>query len=126
MMAIVRKHKRKTKKGLCKVSRHKRKYIPPKKARANALRTIKWREKYPEDVKGMTRVGWTRARQLSSGKPISYDIVNRMYKFKRHEKNKSVPKKYRHTPWKDRGRVAWDGWGGDEGIDWATYIVKSS
>lgn len=100
------------------------KYIPPKAAQKNAQKAIKWKEKYPDEVKAMTRTGWVRARQLADRDPLSYDIVKRMYKFKRHKKNAKVPSKLKKTPWKDRGKVAWLGWGGDEGIRWAERIVK--
>jgi hypothetical protein len=67
----------------------------------------------------MTRVGLTRANQLCKRKPISEDTVSRMAAFERHRENSKIDEKYKGTPWKDRGYVAWLGWGGDEGIAWA-------
>lgn len=73
----------------------------------------------------MTRVGWTRATQLANGEEISIDIVKRMAAFNRHKKNSKISSKYKDTPWKDNGHVAWLGWGGDEGIEWATKISSN-
>lgn len=101
------------------------KYIPPKSAQASAKKVLAWREKYGDEVKGMTQVGWTRANQLASGEPISLDIVKRMAQFNRHRKNSTINPKYKDTPWKDRGYVAWLGWGNTEAIDWAIKISQS-
>lgn len=92
---------------------------PPKAAQESAKKVLRWKEEHSDEIKGMTRVGWTRARQLASGKPLSFDVIKRMASFKRHQKNADIPKDIKHTPWKDAGYVAWEGWGGDTGIDWA-------
>lgn len=94
-------------------------YQPPAGAKGNAQRVLKWKEEHGSEVKGMTSVGWNRARQLASGKPISADTVKRMAAFNRHRKNAAVDPKYKNEPWKDAGYVAWLGWGGTTGIDWA-------
>jgi hypothetical protein len=106
------------------VQRYHIKFKPPKAAKKNAMQALLWKKKYPEEVKAMTRTGWVRARQLSSGKPISKDIVKRMAKFSRHRKNAKINPKFKSKPWKDRGYVAWQGWGGDEGIDWAKKQIE--
>jgi len=106
------------------ISKDKNKFIPPKGAQNAAKKVLKWKEKYPKEVKAMTRTGWTRARQLASGDPISLDIVKRMAKFYRHKSNSEINPKYKNTPWKDNGYSAWLGWGGDSGINWAKRIVK--
>jgi len=97
-------------------------YTPPKSAQRNARKVLEWRDKYGDEVKGMTRVGWTRANQLASGDPISIDTVKRMAQFNRHRKNSEVALEHKDTPWKDAGHVAWLGWGGTEGIDWAISV----
>lgn len=101
----------------------KKTYQPPESARNNARRVLEWRQKYGSKVKGMTRVGWTRASQLASGKPVSRDTVARMSAFNRHRKNAEVAPEYRDEPWRDRGYVAWLGWGGTSGVDWARAIM---
>ncbi len=98
-------------------------YQPPEAARNNARRVLAWREERGDEVKGMTAVGWTRARQLASGKPVSRDIVARMSAFNRHRKNAAVAPEHKGTPWKDAGHVAWLGWGGTSGVDWARSIM---
>ena len=49
-----------------------------------------------------------------------------MAAFNRHRKNSAINPKYKDTPWKDNGYVAWLGWGGDAGVDWAMRISKNN
>lgn len=100
-------------------------YLPPKAAQLNAQKVLMWREEYPDEIKGMTRVGWTRANQLAKGEPLSLNIVKRMAQFNRHRKNAEVAPEFKDEPWKDAGHVAWLGWGGSEGIDWAIKVSKT-
>jgi ATP-dependent protease ClpP protease subunit len=101
------------------------KYQPPKAAAGNAKKVIRWREEHGDAVKGMTRTGWVRARQLASGEGVSADIVKRMASFNRHKKNAAVNPEYKNEPWRDAGYVAWLGWGGTSGINWAIETSKS-
>jgi hypothetical protein len=80
---------------------------------------------YGSEVKGMTSVGWGRARQLATGRPIGLDTVSRMAQFNRHRKNATVAPEYKGTPWKDAGHVAWLGWGGTTGVDWAIRTMEA-
>jgi hypothetical protein len=98
-------------------------YRPPASARNNARRVLRWKEKYGDEVKGMTQVGWTRANQLASGENLSRDTVARMSAFARHRKNAEIDPKFKDTPWKDRGYVAWLGWGGTSGVNWANSVM---
>ena len=91
----------------------------PESAKNNACKVLKWRDEHPDEIKGMTRVGWTRANQLCKGENLSEDTVSRMASFERHRKNAEVSEENKLTPWKDAGRVAWLGWGGTSGIEWA-------
>lgn len=97
----------------------------PQSAVNNAKKVLEWREKYGSEVKGMTRVGWTRASQLARRANLSRSTIARMASFKRHEKNAAVDPKYASTPWKDKGRVAWLGWGGSSGVNWAIRKLES-
>lgn len=99
-------------------------YLPPLSARNNARRVLKWREQHGDEVQGMTAVGWRRASQLASGDRVSEDIVKRMASFNRHRKNAKVAPEYKRTPWRDAGHVAWLGWGGTSGVEWAMRISK--
>ena len=92
----------------------------PQTATNNAKRMIEWREKYGRDVvKGGTEVGWQRANQLANREAISADVVSRMAQFNRHRDNATIADEYKDEPWKDRGFVAWNLWGGTAGVDWA-------
>ena len=97
----------------------------PKAARENARKVLNWRLRYGRDeVKGMTRVGWRRANQLAKGQKISRSTIARMASFNRHRKNATIDPNLRGTPWKGKGYVAWLGWGGTEGVDWAIRKMK--
>jgi hypothetical protein len=98
-------------------------YSPPEAARNNARRVLKWRDEHGDAVAGMTAVGWTRANQLASGENLSRETVGRMAAFARHRKNADVAPEYEGEPWRDAGHVAWLGWGGTSGVDWAAGIV---
>ena len=92
----------------------------PKEASANACKVLKWIDEYGRDeVKGMTRTGLARANQLCAKENITRETISRMASFKRHEKNAEINPEYKSTPWKDKGYVAWLGWGGTSGINWA-------
>lgn len=97
----------------------------PKSASNNAQKVLDWKDEHKDEVKGMTRVGWTRANQLAKKEPISYETVKRMSNFNRHRKNADVSKENKSTPWKDNGYVAWLGWGGTTGVDWAMKKVDA-
>ena len=97
----------------------------PDSASNNAKKVLKWRDEHGDEVKGMTATGWRRANQLAKKQKISRDTIARMASFKRHEKNSKVAPEFKSTPWKDNGRVAWLGWGGTSGINWATKKLKS-
>ncbi len=97
----------------------------PESAKNNAKKVLKWRDEHGSEVKGMTQVGWTRANQLAKGKNISRETIARMSAFQRHKKNSAVSPENKSTPWKDNGYVAWLGWGGTSGINWASKMLKS-
>jgi hypothetical protein len=97
----------------------------PESAKNNACKVLKWRDEYGDEVKGMTQVGWTRANQLCKGENISEDTIARMSAFQRHRQNAEVGEDLKDTPWKDAGHVAWLGWGGTSGVNWASNKLKS-
>ncbi len=96
----------------------------PQKATDNARLVLKWKEEHPDEVTAMTSVGWKRARQLANKESLSVDTIKRIAAFKRHQQNKNLNPELKETPWKDNGYVAWLGWGGDEGIEWAIKKIK--
>tara|TARA_R100000988_G_C3990326_1_gene162303 strand:- start:916 stop:1380 length:465 start_codon:yes stop_codon:yes gene_type:complete len=96
----------------------------PQSASNNAKKVLRWRDKHGDEVKGMTRVGWVRANQLANKENISRETIARMSAFQRHKKNAEVDAKFKSTPWKDKGYVAWLGWGGTSGINWASKKLK--
>jgi hypothetical protein len=100
-------------------------YKAPAAAAKEAAKAIKWKEEHGDEVTAMTRVGWARAHQLAKGENLSLTTVKRMAAFVRHKKNSNLDPELKGTPWKDRGYVAWLGWGGDAGIEWAQKVVDS-
>lgn len=98
----------------------------PKSAQNNACKVLRWIDKYGRDeVAGMTRTGLARANQLCNKENLSEATIARMASFERHRKNAKVNPEFKSTPWKDRGYVAWLGWGGSTGIAWAQRKLKS-
>jgi len=91
----------------------------PEAATNNAKRVLKWREEYGDEVTGMTSVGWNRANQLANKERLSRETIAKMAAFERHRKNAEVAPEFRDTPWRDNGHVAWLGWGGSAGVEWA-------
>lgn len=98
--------------------------VPPKTAQDNAQKVLDWRDEHGDEVKGMTRTGWVRANQLSKGEELSPEIVKKMAQFNRHRQNSDLSEEYEGEPWKDAGYVAWLGWGGDTGVDWAIRMSE--
>ena len=62
----------------------------PAGAKGNAKKVLEWKAKHGSEVKGMTPVGWARARQLASKSEIGLSTVRRMAAFNRHRKNAVV------------------------------------
>lgn len=73
---------------------------------------------------GFTDVGRKRASDIASGRPMSAEIVLRMYSFfARHEVDKKATGfNSGEDGFPSAGRVAWDAWGGDAGFSWSTKI----
>ena len=97
----------------------------PQAASDAACKVLRWIDEHGRDeVAGMTQTGLTRANQLCNRENISEDTIARMASFARHKKNSEINPEYKGTPWKDKGYVAWLGWGSDEGINWAQRKLK--
>jgi hypothetical protein len=96
----------------------------PKSAREAAKKVLRWREEHGDEVKGMTRKGWARARQLAEGRPVDRKDLGEIASFARHKQNAEIAEEFRGEPWKDNGYVAWLGWGGDSMISWAQRKLK--
>lgn len=98
-------------------------FVAPKGAMNNAKKALAWKDEHGDEVKAMTPTGWARANQLAKGEKLSLETVKRMANFNRHRKNAKISPEHKDEPWKDNGHVAWLGWGGDAGVDWAMGIV---
>jgi len=97
----------------------------PESASNNACKVLRWRDEHPDEIQGMTQIGWIRANQLCNKENISRETIGRMAAFERHRQNAEVAPEFKDTPWKDAGYVAWLGWGGTSGIEWAKSKVES-
>ena len=92
-------------------------FVPPQEVRNNAKRGLELRKKHG---RGGTEVGVARARDLSNGKALSLDTLNRMNSyFARHE----VDKEGEGWGKDSAGYIAWLLWGGDAGRAWAKRIT---
>lgn len=99
----------------------------PQGATNNARRMLEWREKYGRDqVTAGTPTGWTRANQLANREALSLSTVKRVHSFlARHKENAKIDPKFKDTPWKDKGYVAYNLWGGAAMVSWAKRISEN-
>lgn len=99
---------------------------PPSQAQTNAEAVLAIRDK----TDAMTDTGWNRAKQLAEGGELSTTVIQKMAQFKRHQSNteyanfSDIPESKKSEDaenpwWEDNGTVAWLGWGGTAGIEWA-------
>ena len=84
----------------------------PQAATENAKIALRWAEENGWGSCG-TPVGKARANQLAKREPISRDTIARMAAFERHRQNSTK------ELGDGCGRLMWQAWGGDEGIEWA-------
>lgn len=85
----------------------------PQGATNNAKRVLGWDEQYDLREKMGTDTGWARAEQLAARRPLSQSDVNSIYSFlRRHEQNAEIAEEFRGTPYKDKGYVMYNAWGG--------------
>jgi hypothetical protein len=90
----------------------------PESAKENAQRALKYAEENGWGDCG-TPIGKARANQLAKGEPISEDTIARMAAFERHRQNSD-------TPYGEGcGKLMWDAWGGDAGVEWAQRKLES-
>ncbi len=102
-------------------------YAVPASARNNARMALRWREEHPDEIRGMTEVGWRRARQLATEARVGRDTVAAMSGFARHRASYEAARaKDSDKPWTEAAIVAWLGWGGTSGIEWARGITGAS
>ncbi len=100
----------------------------PQSASNNAKRVKNWIDEHGRDeVDGMTEVGLARMNQLIAREKLSLDTLKRTFSFLSRTKgggyNKINPD-YRDTPWKDKGYVAYLGWGGESMLSYAERKLK--
>lgn len=77
---------------------------PPKYAIRNANKAV---ECINQGSKAMTEVGLSRMYQLAKGENLTMKDLIEINKFRRHKKNAE----YKGNICKDRGAIAWIGWG---------------
>jgi hypothetical protein len=89
----------------------------PEAAKRNAQIALDWAEKNGWGSCG-TSVGKQRANQLAKGEPISEETIARMAAFERHRQNSQK------ELGDGCGRLMWQAWGGDEGVEWASRKLE--
>lgn len=99
--------------------------VPPRAAQDNARKALRWRDEHPDETRrGLTSVGWRIASQIASGKALSNRTVKRIAALNKRRQNATVTPNLKDEPWRDRGHVAWLGWGGTPGVEWAMHKSK--
>jgi hypothetical protein len=94
--------------------------VPPVAAQENARQALEYRRKHN---RGMTPVGVARARDLSNAAALSRETIARMASFERHRQNYR-PGESEPDSGPTAGTIAWLGWGGNEGIEWAQRKLR--
>lgn len=97
----------------------------PQAATNNAKRMLGWIEKYGRDVvQAGTNVGLARARQLSEREALSLDVLKRTKNYLTRSKTYStVADEFKDEPWRDKGYVAYNLWGGEAMRVWAVKTL---
>ena len=97
----------------------------PQAATNNAKRMLGWIEKYGRDVvQAGTKVGLARARQLSERQALSLDVLKRTKNYLTRSKTYStVADEFKDEPWRDKGYVAYNLWGGEAMRVWAVKTL---
>ena len=96
-------------------------WTPPQAVQRAAEKGLKLREEFG---RGGTMVGVARARDLSNGKRIPPETINRMLSyFARHEVDKQADD-FGNDDNPSPGYIAWLLWGGDAGQAWANRIER--
>ena len=94
--------------------------VPPVAAQENARQALEYRRKHG---RGMTPIGVARARDLSNAAALSRETIARMSAFERHRQNYR-PGESEPDSGPTAGTIAWLGWGGNEGIEWAQKKLR--
>ena len=96
-------------------------WTPPQAVQRAAEKGLKLREEFG---RGGTMVGVARARDLSNGKRIPPETINRMLSyFARHEVDKQA-EDFGNDDNPSPGYIAWLLWGGDAGQAWVNRIER--
>jgi HK97 family phage prohead protease len=100
-------------------------YAVTEAMKAEAQRGLDWRAEFG---RGGTQVGVSRARDITNGRRLPFDTVQRMASyFARHEVDKQGQGfNTGEDGYPSAGRIAWALWGGDAGKRWADNIVANT
>jgi hypothetical protein len=111
------------KKKFCNCENLADSFEPTNEMKAAAELGLKWRAEYN---RGGTEVGVARARDISNGRNLSVDTIQRMNSyFSRHAVDKEASGwNQGEEGYPSAGRIAWELWGGDAGRDWAARMAE--
>lgn len=101
-------------------------FEPPKGVAENAKRALQW-IKDGHAGSGFTDVGRRRASQLANRQNVSLETIGRIKSYLSRHKSDARATGFEagEDGFPSAGRVAWDAWGGDEALSWATRILDS-
>jgi hypothetical protein len=111
------------KKKFCNCENLADSFEPTNEMKAAAELGLKWRAEYN---RGGTEVGVARARDISNGRNLSVETIQRMNSyFSRHAVDKQASGwNQGEEGYPSAGRIAWELWGGDAGRDWAARMAE--
>ncbi len=111
------------KKKFCNCENLADSFEPTNEMKAAAELGLKWRA---EHNRGGTEIGVARARDISNGRNLSVETIQRMNSyFSRHAVDKEASGwNQGEEGYPSAGRIAWELWGGDAGRDWAARMAE--
>ena len=93
----------------------------PQGATNNAKRMIAWKEKH--DIKGGSDISWTTASQLSNREALSVETLKSVKSFlDKNKENAKIDPDFKGTPYKDKGYIAYNLWGGESMRTWVNRL----
>ena len=93
----------------------------PQGATNNAKRMIAWKEKH--GIKGGSDISWTTASQLSNREALSVETLKSVKSFlDKNKENAKIDPDFKGTPYKDKGYIAYNLWGGESMRTWVNRL----
>ena len=82
---------------------------------------IAWKEKH--GIQGGSDISWTTASQLSNREALSVETLKSVKSFlDKNKENAKIDPDFKGTPYKDKGYIAYNLWGGESMRTWVNRL----